>query len=80
MKNLESILKLLGSKNPFLKQARITKNDEFVVLSTGGERAYEDLMYIIYGLENIGVLKDANKIIDKLDMILEREVNKRRGN
>ena len=70
MKDLESILNLLGSKDPLLDHARFTKDDEFVVLTKSGQKAYDKLMYIVYGLENIGAIKNANNIIDKLDDIL----------
>ena len=73
MKELEMILKLLGSKKPFLQQERITETGDIQVLSKQGEEAYENLMYLLYKLEYVGALKGANEVIDKLDKILYKE-------
>ena len=69
MKNITEILTLLGAKKVFLQQPKLKKG-EYIVLATEGQKAYDKLMYLLYGLENLGVLKNVNDIIDKLDEII----------
>ena len=40
-------------------------------LSVDGNKAYGNLIEIIYNLQFIGVISNAGKIIDKLDKILD---------
>ena len=70
MKNITEILKLLGAKKNVFFQAPRIKKGEYVVLTTEGQKAYDKLMYLLYGLENLGVLKNVNDAIDKLDEII----------
>lgn len=78
MKNIEEILELLGSKRTFLTKEHFTKDGESRILSKDGVKAYNKLMYLLYGLENVGALENANAIIDKLDKIIANEAQKSR--
>ena len=56
--DLETILQNFGYKKVFKKDG---------TLSVDGNKAYGNLIEIIYNLQSIGVISNANKIIDKLD-------------
>lgn len=58
---LEDILQVcFDCKKPFDKNGNQTVT---------GVKAYEKLITAIYGLENIGIINDANNIIKQLDEI-----------
>ena len=59
--DLETILQNFGYKKVFKKDG---------TLSVDGNKAYGNLIEIIYNLQSIGVISNANKIIDKLDKVL----------
>ena len=59
--DLETILQNFGYKKVFKKDG---------TLSVDGNKAYGNLIEIIYNLQSIGVISNANKIIDKLDKLL----------
>ena len=73
MKNITEILQLLGGKKVFLQKPKL-KKDKYIVVATDGQKAYDKLMYLLYGLENLGALKNANEIIDKLDEIIANAI------
>ena len=75
VRDLRRILQAMGSANPYLKQHRVTKSGKLIYLSRSGIAAYDNLVYIIFGLEDLGVLNGANEIVFKLDKILEKECN-----
>ena len=60
--DLETILQNFGYKKVFKKDG---------TLSVDGNKAYGNLIEIIYNLQFIGVISNANEIIDKLDKILD---------
>ena len=59
--DLETILQNFGYKKVFKKDG---------TLSVDGNKAYGNLIEIIYNLQFIGVISNANEIIDKLDKVL----------
>ena len=59
--DLETILQNFGYKKVFKKDG---------TLSVDGNKAYGNLIEIIYNLQSIGVISNADKIIDKLDKVL----------
>ena len=59
--DLETILQNFGYKKVFKKDG---------TLSVDGNKAYGNLIEIIYNLQSIGVISNANEIIDKLDKVL----------
>ena len=59
--DLETILQNFGYKKVFKKDG---------TLSVDGNKAYGNLIEIIYNLQFIGVISNANEIIDKLDKLL----------
>ena len=59
--DLETILQNSGYKKVFKKDG---------TLSVDGNKAYGNLIEIIYNLQSIGVISNADKIIDKLDKVL----------
>lgn len=79
-KTLEEILqKDFGCKKPFRKNPKVTSvqvdgTKEYDYLTKKGNEAYAKLVDVIYALYNIGVLNESpNRIIDKLDEIVDRE-------
>ena len=72
---LESILqKNFGCKKPLLKRRRVTTvwgdgSKTYTALTTKGSEAYNRLIDTLYALEEIGVIDDANNIIESLDEI-----------
>lgn len=76
---LESILKKdFGCKKPFLKRKKLVGvwhdgQRDYTTLSNKGAEAYEKLVEALYGLEVIGAVDDAGKIIEELDEIANSE-------
>ena len=74
-RDLESILQdCFGCKKPFLKRKKLVGvwNDgtkDYDTLTKKGAEAYEKLVSALYGLELIGVIADANHVIETLDSI-----------
>ena len=74
-KDLESILQeCFGCKKPFLKRKRTVGvwhdgTTDYETLTVKGAEAYEKLASALYGLEKIGVIDDANMVIETLDSI-----------
>lgn len=72
---LESILQLnFGCKKPFLKRKRLTGvwhdgQKDYTDMTVKGSEAYSKLVDTLYGLETIGVIDNANDIIERLDEI-----------
>lgn len=62
--DLETILQNFGYKKVFKKDG---------TLSVDGTKAYGNLIEIIYNLQFIEVISNANAVIDKLDKILDEE-------
>jgi hypothetical protein len=77
MKSLEEILQeYFGckGKNPFLKNPRKLNDDgDYEYFTKAGAAAYGKLTALIEDLEGIGVLLDAEGIIDELDQIVRSE-------
>lgn len=77
--SLEEILKMcFGCKKPFLKKKQIDYIESdgekhFRFLTVAGSKAYGDLVDVVYGLEMIGVISDANEIVEQLDDIVSSE-------
>lgn len=63
--DLETILQNFGYKKVFKKDG---------TLSVDGNKAYGNLIEIIYNLQFIGIISNANAIIDRLDKILDKGV------
>ena len=59
--DLETILQNFGYKKVFKKDGTLTVD---------GNKAYGNLIEIIYNPQFIGVISNANEIIDKLDKVL----------
>lgn len=75
---LEDILKRFGCEKPFLKNRQVDNIDydgtrHYRYLTESGNKAYNLLTDVIYGLQNIGVIDNANDIIDELDSIVSSE-------
>ena len=75
----EIIRKAFGCKKVFLKKPKLiseekdgTKNYEY--FTKQGAEGYEKLTEIIYGLETMGLIADANEIIETLDAIVRQEI------
>lgn len=72
---LESILqKNFGCKKPLLKNRKVSSvwsdgSKSYTVLTVKGSEAYNRLIDTLYALEEIGVIDDANDIIENLDSI-----------
>jgi len=77
MKSLEEILQeYFGckGKNPFLKKPRkLNDEGDYVYLTKAGAAAYGKLIALIEDLEGIGVIDDAEGIMDELDQIVRGE-------
>lgn len=76
---LEEILQMcFDCKKPFLKQKQVDTIDydgekHYRHLTVPGNVAYSRLTDAIYGLELIGVIDNANDIIEELDDIVSSE-------
>ena len=73
--DLESILRNgFGSSKPFLKTPKIYHDRDgeksYEYFTKSGAEAYGKLTSVIYALENLGVLEDANEIVENLDDIV----------
>ena len=71
---LESILKkYFGCRKPFRNTPKIEKNDDgetsYTFLTNRGFEAYDKLVELVYDLEDIGVIRDANEVVEELDCI-----------
>lgn len=69
---LESILiGCYGCKKPFLDEAKVVVEDDGTSrnerLTKAGSKAYAKLVETIYALEKMGVIRDANGIVESLD-------------
>lgn len=61
-------------KNPKVTSVQVDGTKEYDYLTKKGNEAYAKLVDVIYALYNIGVLNESpNRIIDKLDEIVDRE-------
>lgn len=68
MNNLEEILNVLGSKNPFLNKVIINEDSGRQPFTKSGEKAYEKLIEILYAIGKL-TNTDMNDIIEELDSI-----------
>lgn len=73
--SLEDILRRFGCEKPFLKNRQLDyiENDgtrHYRSLTASGNDAYNLLTDVIYGLQNIDVIDNADEIIEQLDDIV----------
>ena len=76
---LESILgHCFGCKRPFLAKKKLDcieadGEKHYQYLTASGNKAYSKLVDLVYGLQNIGVIDDADEIIEQLDALVSEE-------
>ncbi len=75
MNDLEGILKCLGSGKPFRKTPVVVEkepdgNDIVSNVTKSGWKAYGKLTDVVYAFERMGLIEDANDIIEELDEII----------
>lgn len=79
--DIETILKrYFGCKNPFLKNPKripesetVGEYEEFEYMTKAGICAYNKLVGVVYSLEEIGLINNANALVDRLDAIVDSE-------
>ena len=76
---LEEILRrYFGSEKPFLKKKQVDYIDDdgekhYRHLTVSGNDAYNCLVDVLYGLQNIGIIDNANEAIERLDALVSEE-------
>lgn len=76
---LEEILRrYFGSEKPFLKKKQVDYIDDdgekhYRHLTVSDNDAYNCLVDVLYGLQNIGIIDNANEAIERLDALVSEE-------
>lgn len=77
LRSLHDILKhCFGCEEPFLKKRELDYvesdgTEHYNCMTESGIEAYNKLISLLYGLENMGVIDYANDIIGSLDSIVD---------
>ena len=77
--DIETILKdFFGCKKPFLKNPKLISEtidgyEEYEYMTKAGNRAYNKLVGVVYALGKLGLISNANSVIDRLDAIVDSE-------
>jgi len=75
MRTLDEILQeYFGCKGKaFLKTPRKINEDSYEYFTKSGAKAYEKLCFLLDDLQNLGVIEDAEDIVEQLDSIVRDE-------
>ena len=77
--DIETVLKeYFGCKKPFLQNPKLVSeaidgNKEYEYMTKAGNRAYNKLVGVVCALGNLGLINNANSIVDRLDAIVDSE-------